>query len=123
MNQEQYLQEIRNRVDYYAFLSQKDTIAFDKLEVLEHPELPNKHFLHLKYALQDEKDKLLITTHEEIETFVRARKTSERGWLCAFNDKNLEKLKEFLDKATISSLTVSQVTIKSHEHKKEVQQN
>ena len=121
INEKDYLREIKNRVEYYVFLSKKPDVVFKKLKVYKHPDEPKNHFIHLEYVLKDEKDKKTISTHEEVETFVRARAKNERGWLRIFNrEDHAEQIKEFLETATLANIKTDHVKLGNHDNKSKV---
>ena len=117
------MSEVANRVVFYGVLSHESPeVVMKSFKVYKHPDTPKQHFIHLKYLLLDkEDDTLVVSTHEEIETFVRAREKAKRGWLCLFNQDKPEALNEFLLKATeADDIKTDQVKIKDHDNKTEV---
>ena len=123
LNQENYLNEVKNRVGFYSVLSHESPeVKFESFKVFQHPETPKQHFIHLKYMILDnEDDTLVVSVHEEIETFVRAREKAKRGWLCMLNQDEPDKIKEFLLQAHIAKeIDVDQIKMKDHDDKAKI---
>lgn len=123
INEKTYLSEVQNRINFYGVLSHESPeVQMEHFKVLKHSDTPKQHFLHLKYYLLDKEDKtVVISVHEEIETFIRAREKSKRGWLCVFNQNDPEKIKKFLEKTKdANDVNIEGVKIKEHDIKAEV---
>lgn len=123
INQETYLSEVQNRIMFYAVLSHESPeVKMESFQVYKHPDKPKQHFIHLKYLLLDkEDDSVVLSVHEEIETFVRAREKAKRGWLCMLRQDEPEKITEFLQNATIATdVKIDGVKTKGNDNKAEV---
>jgi hypothetical protein len=95
---------IKKRVDFYAKICKNDDVKMETFEALNHNKTKATVYLHLKYQLL-EKGK--ATTYEEIETF-----TDDAGWVCLFNQNNLENLNNFLSDTTKADIDCKNVKLK-----------
>ena len=123
LTQENYLNEVNKRINFYYVLSHESPeVKFESFKVYKHPDSKKQHFLHLKYVLVDKDDpEKVISHHEEIETFIRARKKAERGWPCIINQDKPEDIIEFLKDVTeAEDVTIPDFKFEYNDDKAEV---
>ena len=124
LNEKNYLKEVKNRIGFYSVLSHESPeVKIESFKVYKHPDTPKQHFIHLKYVIleKDNNKNVVVSTHEEIETFIRARAKAQRGWLCMLKQDQPEKIKEFLKNAVIAKdVKFDDIKLKDHDIKGKV---
>jgi hypothetical protein len=99
---------VQRRIVFYSDLSKGEDVFMEIFSVLKNPKMKGEYFIHLKYKLQDESDKKLLTIHEEIDIF-----SEDRGWICMVNQDKPKELEKFLKSSTIDkTINISSVQLK-----------
>ena len=100
------LQEVvKERIDFYAEISKIPEVFFEKFEVITHPEEPTTFFIHLKYALHEDKE---IEIHEEIDVYVPMHKS----WFCISREMTEQQMNDFLKDSKKTKFKTNKVKLK-----------
>lgn len=102
----QSLEEIVNeRIDFYAQISKMPEVFFEKFEVISHPEEPTTFFIHLTYALHEDKKVEML---DEIDVYVPKHK----AWFCLSREMTEKEKRDFLADSKPTKFDISKIKFK-----------
>lgn len=100
------LEEIVNeRIDFYSQISKMPEVFFEKFEVLSHPEEPTTCFIHLTYALHEDKE---IQMLDEIDMYV----PMHNAWFCLSREMDESEKAAFLADVKPTKYDISKIKFK-----------
>jgi hypothetical protein len=105
MKKQKLKEIVEERIDFYAQISNMPEVFFEKFEVVSHPEEPTTCFIHLKYAIHEDKE---IQMLDEIDMYV----PMHNAWFCLSREMDDKQKAAFLADVKPTKYDVSKIKLK-----------